>query len=55
MMLVTGRSGHLNAKMALEGLEPCEVKISRRVLRGKGSRKAAFLPGVPYTAVHELH
>ena len=34
MMLVTGRSGHLNAKMAFEGLEPCEVKISRRVLRG---------------------
>jgi len=30
---------------ALSMLEPCEVKISRRVLRGEGSRKAAALPG----------
>lgn len=31
-------------------LEPCEVKISRRVLRGEGSRKAAVLPGGPHYA-----
>jgi len=28
------------------------VKVSRRVLRGEGSRKAADLPGVPHRAVH---
>jgi hypothetical protein len=46
MMLVTGRSGHLNAKMAFEGLEPCEVKISRRVLRGLGAGNSPRLPGL---------
>ena len=45
-MLVTGRSGHLNAKMAFEGLEPCEVKISRRVLRGLGAGNSPRLPGL---------
>ena len=33
---------------ALSMLEPCEVKVSRRVLRGEGSRKAADLPGGPH-------
>ena len=37
----------------LSMLEPCEVKVSRRVLRGEGSRKAADLPGGPHRAVHE--
>ena len=32
-------------------LEPCEVKVSRRVLRGESSRKAADLPGGPYCAI----
>jgi len=36
---------------ALSMLEPCEVKVSRRVLRGESSRKAADLPGGPYTAI----
>ena len=36
---------------ALSILEPCEVKVSRMVLRGEGSRKAADLPGGPYTAI----
>lgn len=37
----------------LSMLEPCEVKTSRRVLRGEGGRKAAFLPGGPHRAVRE--
>ena len=36
---------------ALSMLEPCEVKVSRRVLRGESSRKAADLPGGPYCAI----
>ena len=37
--------GLLNAKKAFEGLEPCDGKLSRTVLRGKGGRKAPDLPG----------
>ena len=38
---------------ALSMLEPCEVKVSRRVLRGEGSRKAVNLPEGPHRAVHQ--
>ena len=38
--------GLLNAKGAFEGLELCDGKLSRTVLRGKGGRKAPDLPGV---------
>jgi hypothetical protein len=38
---------------ALSMLEPCEVKVSCKVLRGEGSRKAADLPGGPHRAVHQ--
>ena len=37
--------GLLNAKGAFEGLELCDGKLSRTVLRGKGGRKAPALPG----------
>ena len=37
--------GLLNAKEAFEGLELCDGKLSRTVLRGKGGRKAPDLPG----------
>jgi len=33
-------------RWAFEGLEPCDGKLSRTVLRGKGGRKAPALPGV---------
>ena len=33
---------------ALSMLEPCEVKVSCRVLRGGGDRKVSDLPGGPY-------
>jgi hypothetical protein len=32
-------------RLAFEGLEPCDGKLSRTVLRGKGGRKAPALPG----------
>jgi hypothetical protein len=32
-------------RWAFEGLEPCDGKLSRTVLRGKGGRKAPALPG----------
>ena len=38
--------GLLNAKGAFEGLEPCDGKLSRTVLRGKGGRKTPALPGL---------
>jgi len=38
--------GLLNAKGAFEGLEPCDGKLSRTVLRGKRGRKAPALPGL---------
>ncbi len=37
--------GHLNAKVAFEGLEPCDGKLSRRVLRGLGVSDDPRLPG----------
>ena len=40
---------------ALSRLEPCEVKVSRRVLRVEGDRKVSDLPGIPYTAVQVNH
>ena len=33
-------------RWAFEGLEPCDGKLSRTVLRGKGGRKAPDLPGI---------
>jgi hypothetical protein len=42
----TQSPGLLNTKEAFEGLEPCDGKLSRTVLRGKGGRKAPALPGV---------
>jgi hypothetical protein len=33
-------------RWAFEGLEPCDGKLSRTVLRGKGGRKAPALPGL---------
>jgi len=41
----TQSPGLLNAKGAFEGLELCDGKLSRTVLRGKGGRKAPALPG----------
>ena len=32
-------------RLAFEGLEPCEVKVSRRVLRGLGVSNDPWLPG----------
>ena len=32
-------------RLAFEGLEPCDGKLSRTVLRGKGGRKAPAPPG----------
>ncbi len=34
-------------RSAFEGLEPCDGKLSRRVLRGLGVRNDPRLPGVP--------
>lgn len=36
----------LMQRLAFEGLEPCEVKISRRVLRGLGASDGPRLPGI---------
>ena len=38
----------LMQRLAFEGLEPCEVKISRRVLRGLGASDGPRLPGIEY-------
>ena len=35
----------LMQRWAFEGLEPCDGKLSRTVLRGKGGRKTPALPG----------
>ena len=32
-------------RLAFQGLEPCDGKLSRTVLRGKGGRKAPAPPG----------
>ena len=32
-------------RLAFEGLEPCEVKVSRRALRGLGVSNDPWLPG----------
>jgi len=32
-------------RLAFQGLEPCDGKLSRTVLRGKRGRKAPALPG----------
>ena len=47
----TQSPGLLNAKGAFEGLELCDGKLSRTVLRGKGGRKAPALPGVFFSAI----
>ena len=39
-------SGILNAKVAFEGLEPCDGKLSCPVLRGLGANNGPRLPGV---------
>ena len=39
---------------ALSTLEPFEVKVSRRVLRGESSREAADLPGGPHEVMHRF-
>jgi hypothetical protein len=44
--LVTGQLSHLNAKVAKEGLEPCDRKLSCPVLRGLGVSNDPRLPGV---------
>ncbi len=36
---------------ALSMLEPCEVKVSRRVLRGVRGGNTSYLPGGPYCAL----
>jgi hypothetical protein len=33
-------------RLAFEGLEPCDGKLSRRVLRGPGGSNAPRLPGM---------
>jgi len=33
-------------RLAFQGLEPCDGKLSRTVLRGKRGRKAPALPGI---------
>ena len=38
--------GHLNAKVAKEGLEPCDGKLSCPVLRGLGVSNDPRLPGL---------
>ena len=44
-LLVTEQPGHLNAKVAKEGLEPCDGKLSCPVLRGLGAGNSPRLPG----------
>ncbi len=46
---VIGISDHWVAslpRLAFEGLEPCDGKLSRTVLRGLGARNGPRLPGV---------
>ena len=40
---------------ALSMLEPCEVKVSCRVLKGEGGRNASDLPGGPHGALHRAN
>ena len=47
IILVTEQLGLLNAKVAKEGLEPCDGKLSCPVLRGLGAGNSPRLPGVP--------
>ena len=42
---VSSYRNRVSLKEAFEGLEPDEGKLSRPVLRGPGSRKAAWLLG----------
>jgi len=38
-------------RLAFEGLEPCDGKLSRRVLRGLGASDGPRLPGVLTTSI----
>ena len=46
IILVTEQLGLLNAKVAKEGLEPCDGKLSCPVLRGLGAGNSPRLPGI---------
>ena len=43
---MTEQLGHLNAKVAKEGLEPCAENLSCLVLTGLGVSNAPRLPGI---------
>src|SRR5881392_3884555 len=47
------RSGSARTSLALERLEPCEGKLSRTVLRGRGRVNRPRLPGVIETLFPE--
>jgi hypothetical protein len=46
--------GHLYKRLAFEGLEPYDGKLSRTVLRGERGREAPDLPGKKGRAVMTL-
>ena len=48
IILVTEQLGRLNAKVAKEGLEPCDGKLSCSVLRGLGASNGPRLPGLSH-------